>query len=236
LLTLLISITSGVLLGFLIYLAVGSYLLSILVIISVIIGVNFFIGRNIQKRLLEMQKELQKENRPDRIDAMIEKLKEGYRFSKWQFFVKKSIDSEIGGLLYTVKRFDEAYIYLKEAFIRSWLSRCMLSAHYFRKKDMNNCLKEMEATYKANKGEPFVYSLYAWFLVEVKNQDKAIAVLTKATAKFPLDERIQAELEAVRNNKKLKIQAYTTYWPRLHLGKAQDGVRPYQTLQKFKRK
>jgi tetratricopeptide (TPR) repeat protein len=224
------------LLGYLIYLAVGSYILSALVTVLVIIGINFFIGKNIQKRLFEMQKELQKESRPDRIDAMIEKLKEGYRFSKWQFFVKKSIDSEIGGLLYTVKRFDEAYKYLKDAFVRSWLPRCMLSAHYFRKKEMGKCLKEMEATYKANKNEPFVYSLYAWFLVENKQQDKAIATLIKAAAKFPLDERIQAELEAVKNNKKLKIQAYTTYWPRLHLGKAQDGVRPYQTLQKFKRK
>ena len=89
----------------------------------------------------------------------------------------------------------------------------------------------MEKTIAANKKECFLYSLYAYFLTEQGMTDKAIAVLTKGVAKNPLDTRLAGELDNVKNRKKMKIQAYGFLWAQMHLGKSQDGVRPYQALQ-----
>jgi tetratricopeptide (TPR) repeat protein len=158
----------------------------------------------------------------------VDKLIGGYRFSKWQIFVKKQLNANIGSIRYMQKKFEEALPYLKDSFIKSWMSMCMLAAYYYRKQNFKEAFKVMEKTISANSKEAFPYSLYAWFLTERGEVDRAIKILTRGTSKLPLDERLSTELEAIKNKKKLKIQNYGALWLQLHLGKSPDGIRQYQ--------
>ena len=60
--------------------------------------------------------------------------------------------------------------------------------------------------------------------------DGAINVLAKAMKKLPSDERLQNASDALKNKKKIKMQAYNTLWLQLHLAKMPEGVKQYQTL------
>jgi hypothetical protein len=207
---------------------VGSALLSSVIGVLAIVGINFFAGRFIMKKISALMADVEKDLKAERYELAVDKLKKGYSFSKWQLFVKKQINANIGSIRYMQKKFDEALPYLKNSFIKSWMSMCMLAAYYYKKQNYVETYKVMEKVISANSKEPFPYSLYAWFLTERADIDKAIKVLTRGAAKLPLDEKLSSELIAVKNRKKLKIQNYGALWMQLHLGKLPDGVRPYQ--------
>ena len=157
-------------------------------------------------------------------------MKAGYKYAKWQFLVKQQIDSQIGIILYANKRFDEALPYLKNSLKANWMSMSMLAAYYYKQKDYANMKAVMEKSSKANKKDSFTQCLYAYFLSETGDVDGAIAVLAKAMKKLPSDERLQNASDALKNRKKIKMQAYGTLWLQLHLAKMPDGIKQYQTL------
>ncbi|MDR2884593.1 MAG: hypothetical protein LBV09_05750 [Deferribacteraceae bacterium] len=238
-LTLLIAAITGMIIGAGVWYLSGYILLGIAVFALVVVGINILVGRHFLGKLTALMGSIEKDLRSERLDAAMEKLKDGYKYSKWQFFVKQQIDSQIGSLLYLRKRFDEALPYLEKSFTRNWSAMCMLAAHYYRNKEYAQCYKTMDKAVSNNKKESFVYSLYAYFLSEQGQSDKAIQILTKGEEKLPLDERISGALDSLKNRKKIKIQNYGAVWMQLHLGKSQDGARPYQALamnQKFKRR
>lgn len=228
--TLLIAVIIGSALGYLLWILVGSILLSTIVAAVAVLGVNLLSGRYFTKKLTAIMEGVEKDLRSERFEPALEKLRGAYRYSKWQFLMKKQLDSQIGSILYVRKRFDEALPYLQNSFSKNWAARCMLAAYHYRTKNYEAAFKVMDETVAANKKEAFPYSLYAYFLTEQGKEDKAIQVLSNGVKKIPLDERLSSELDAVKNRKKVKIQNYGALWMQLHIGKAQDGARPYQAL------
>lgn len=237
--TLILALCVGVCFGFIGYLIYPSYVLSALMFTAALIAFNIIMGRHFMKKLTEIFNSCEKDIKSGRTDAAIEKMKKGYAFAKWQFMVKQQIDSQIGVILYASRRFDEALPYLKNTMKRNWMGMSMLAAHYFRQKDYAQAKKVMADSAKANPKDSFTQALNAYFLSETGSKDEAIAALVKANKKMPTDERIENALDALRNNKKIKMQSYGALWMQLHLMKTPDGVKQYQTLigrQKMRRR
>jgi tetratricopeptide (TPR) repeat protein len=237
--TLIIGAVSGAILGSLAFIFTESVMLSSVVGVGTIVAFNVLVGRYFMKKLTVLMASVEKDLKAERIEPALEKLKGGYKYARWQLFVKSQIDSQIGSVLYLRKRFDEALPYLEKSFSRNWSAMAMLAAHHYRNKNYEKTFKVMEKAIQNNKKEPFLYSLYAYFLSEQGNNHKAILVLNRASEKFPTDERIDGALDSLKNSKKVKIQNYGPLWMQLHLGKSQDGAKPYQALianQKIKRR
>jgi tetratricopeptide (TPR) repeat protein len=226
--TLIIAIFIGALLGGGIYYLVESWLLSSIVFILIVVGVNFLAGKYFMKKMTALMESVEKDLRSERMDLAVDKLKSGYAFAKWQFFVKKQLDSQIGSIYYIRKKFEDALPYLKNSFSKNWGALAMLASYYYRNKSYNEAYKVMDEAVAANKKEPFVYSLYAYFLSEQGQADRAIKTLAAGLKKIPLSERLQGELDNVKNRKKIKMQVYGPQWMQLHLGKSQDGAKSYQ--------
>ena len=237
--TLLIAVIAALLPSFAIWAFTESVILALVIAMLVVVAINVLVGRYFMKKMTALMEIVEKDLKAERIEPALEKLKGAYKFVNWQFLAKKNIDSQIGSILYVRKRFDEAFPYLKNSFVKNWPAMGMLASYYYRNKDYDKAFSTMEKTIASNKKEGFVYSLYAYFLTEQGRTDKAIAVLTKGTAKLPLDERLAGELDSIKNRKKMKIQSYGPMWMQMHLGKSQDGARPYQALlanQRIKRR
>ncbi len=117
----------------------------------------------------------------------------------------------------------------------------MYAAQTYKTGDMGKVRKIMDKGIKGAPKEAFMYSLYAWFLLEKGgDKEKAIEVLTKGVNKNPIDERLSSSLDGVKNGKKLKMQNYGNYWLQMHLGgKSPAGGQQYQQFlmnQRMKRK
>ena len=229
--TLLIALVLAGISAAVLWTVTGSVILSVIFPVIVVVLVNVLFGRHFYKKMMALMEAVEKDIKADRIDIAIEKLKSGYAFSNWQFMSRKQIDSQIGSLLYARKRFDEAYPLLSNSIAKNWPAMCMLASYHYRNKDYEKAFKVMDKTVASNKKEGFVYSLYAFMLSEQGKVDKAIDVLNKGVKKLPLDEKLSGELDAVKNKKKIKMQAYGAFWMQMHLGaKTQDGVKQYQSF------
>jgi tetratricopeptide (TPR) repeat protein len=238
-LTILITVLVSTLASIGIYFISYSYFLSLLVGIILLLGLNYFIGRKFLNKLTELFKSVEKDMKASRYDKAISRLKDGYKYSKWQLFVKEQINSQIGIIYYMKKDFKTAKEYLEKGFSKNWLGMCMLATMYFKEKKYDKVEKIMEKAVKAAKKEGFVYSVYAYFLTEMGRKDKAIQILQKGSNKAPLDEKLESNLENLKNGKKMKMQNYGAMWMQLNIDKMPQGVKPYQMLlnrQKIKRR
>jgi len=194
-----------------------------------ILAFNYLIGKHFLGKLTAVFQSVEKDLSGGRSEKAVEKLKAGYQYGKWQFFVKEQIDSQIGIILYTGKSFEESAPYLKNAFNKNWMAMSMLGALHYRNQEFDSCFKTMDIAIKKNKKQGFVFALYAFFLTEQGDKDKAIEVLTKGVESNPMDDRLSSSLDALKNGKKLKMQNYGNYWLQMHLGgKQQQGAKQYQ--------
>src|SRR6056297_1407649 len=129
---------------------------SLALAVVLIVGLNFLLGRKFMKSLTELFQSVEKDLRNDKPERAIEKLKAGYKFGKWQFFVKEQINAQIGIILYARKKFDEARPYLESAFSKNWMAMAMLAALYYRDKKHDKVRKTMEKGIAAAKKEGFM--------------------------------------------------------------------------------
>jgi tetratricopeptide (TPR) repeat protein len=227
-LTIVISVCAAVIASTALYLVTYNVWWSLAVAVVLILGLNFFLGRHFLNKLKELFASVEKDLRAGRNEKAIEKLQSGYTYAKWQFFVKEQINSQIGIILYSTRKFEEAMPYLEKSFSKNWMSVSMLAAAYYKNKQTDKVLSTLAKGIKDAPKEGFLYSFYAWVLVQENQADKAIEVLNKGVAKNPLDEKLEANLESIKNGKKIKMERYGNVWLQLQLTKLPEGGKPYQ--------
>lgn len=238
-LTILISFALSALISVGVYFLSYNYFLSVLVGILLLLGLNFLVGKRFLNKLTALFKTVEKDMKANRYEKAISRLKDGYKYSKWQIYVKEQINSQIGIIYYMKKDFKTAKEYLEKGFSKNWLGMCMLAALYFKEKKYEKVEKIMEKAIRGAKKEGFVYSVYAYFLTEMGRKDQAIQILQKGNNKAPMDEKLESNLDNLKNGKKMKMQNYGAMWMQLNIDKMPQGVKPYQMLlnrQKIKRK
>lgn len=239
--TILISLSSALLVGAGVYFTSYSYALAIILAVIIVIALNFLIGKHFLNKLTAIFQSVEKDLKSERADAAIAKLNDGYSIANWQLFVKEQINSQIGIIHYSRKRFEEAAPFLEKPFSKNWMAMCMKATLAFKEGNIDKVLTVMDKCIKGSPKEPFVYSLYAYFMLESDKKDKAVEVLQKGHSKIPLDDRLESHLSAVQNGKKIKMQGYGAMWLQLHIGKGPQGAgaKPYQALlqnQRIKRR
>lgn len=152
------------------------------------------------------------------IDRAADIIKEGFALGKWQFLVDSQIHAQLGVLYYLNQRFKEAEPHLRNGFTKNWISMGMLASLYYKRKDYDKATEAFERAVKANKKESLLWATYAYCLWKRKDRDGAISVLNRSKEHFT-DERIDANLTALQNNKKMKMQPWKETWFQFQLEK-----------------
>lgn len=239
-LTLVISVAVATVLSLGLYLLTYQIFWPLFVFAVVVLGLNFLIGKKFLKKITELFKSVEKDISAGRVEKAVEKLKSGYPLAKWQFLVKEQIDGQIGIIYYTNRQFEKAEEYLPKTFSKNWMAMSMWAASEYKKGNMEQVKKIMDKGVKGAKKEGFMYALYAWFLLEKGEREKAVEVLAKGVEKNPADDKLLSALDAVKNGKKIKMQNYGNYWLQMHLsGKMPQGGQQYQQFlmnQRMKRR
>jgi predicted Zn-dependent protease len=233
--TLLISVSAASIFYALIYLTTYNQILSIIAAILSFFAANFYFGRKILKRLSALFKSVEKDLNAQKFDQALKKLEEGLPLARWQFLIKKQIYAQMGIIYYLKKNNEKATYYLQKGTLRNFIAASMLATIYFKNKDYNNMKKLFNKAIKYSKKEGFLYSLYANYLTQINEKDKALEILIKGSKKAVLDEKLRSNLDALRNGKKIKMQNYGPLWMQLNIGKLPQGIKPYQLLLANKR-
>ena len=126
--------------------------------------------------------------------------------------VASQVHGQIGILHYMMKDYAAAEPHLAQASKRDGMSQAMRGALYYQRKDYPKMTEAFERAVKAAKKESVIWAAYGWCLQQSKERDKAIAVLGRAVAANPNDEKLKASLTQLQNDKKMKMKAYEPMW------------------------
>ena len=182
-------------------------------------GLFIFFTRFFSKKLQETFTIANVEIQKQQFDKAISTLKTGYKYNNYAFLVKAQIDSQIGVILYTQKKFGEAYKYLQHSNPRIMMGYLMLIiGHIKNNKNIKKIEQDIELLIRFNKKDPFVYSAIAYlYEEELNDRDKASGILNRAIKKMPDNEKIKEHLTSFQNNKPFKMEKYGEMWYQLML-------------------
>ena len=184
-------------------------------------GVYFVLARRIGAKLqglmgavqreLQGQPSTQKEAQA-RVERAIKMLESGLVYDKWQFLVGPEIHSQIAMLKYMSKDLDGAQKHFAKASPRNYMAKAMEGALFYQRKDFSKMKASFESAVTSGKKEPLVWAVYAWCLVQNKEKDEALRVLSRGVEANPSDEKLKNSLSALQNDKKLKMKPYEPMW------------------------
>lgn len=207
------GIVAGIIIGFLVNIGFG-----IFIGMFVAIGLFIFFTRYFSKKLQTVFSAANTEIQKQQFERAVSILKSGYRYNNYAFLVKAQIDSQIGVILYTQKKFGEAYKYLQNSNPRIMMGYLMLIIGHIKNNKTRNIDNDIKMLIRFNKKDPFVYSAVAYlYEEELNDRDKALEILTKAAKVMPDNQKIIEHLTAFQNNKPFKMEKYGEMWYQLLL-------------------
>ena len=192
-------------------------------VIATIIAV-IFLMRRIGKMINPVVEEAQRHMQGGRRELALKSLRDGLRFKGWHPLLEPQLRTQIGLLLYDQGDIDGALEELKRASSRPWESPAFLGCAYFKKREDAGMDKAFEKAVKVGEKVGLSWTVYAWCLLSRERKADAIAVLKRAAAKLPADERIKNNLELVEEGKKMKVAPYGDRWARFGLDGSKPGV------------
>ncbi len=181
--------------------------------------VYLLLTRFVMKKVAGLMEIAQRDLQAGRTEKAVKTLESGYKYGKWQFYVRSQIESQIGTIYYLKREFTEAFEYLQKGFVRHWVSMGMLAICYMKKQKTTKMIETFDKACAAARKEPLIWNLYAFCLEKVGEKDKAIEVLEKGLKKAAGDERLQENLEALKEGRKMKMKGYGDLWYQFHLEK-----------------
>ncbi|MBN2645869.1 MAG: hypothetical protein JXR59_10400 [Desulfuromonadaceae bacterium] len=181
--------------------------------------IYFFLSRATMNKVMALVEAAQRDLQANRGEKAVATLQSGFKYAKWQFYVKGQLNAQIGTVLYLRREFAKALPYLEKSFVRHWVAMCMLGVSYMKRNKPNKMSETFEKAVTANRKEPFVWNLYAYCLATIGDKAKAKAVLERGIKKTGGDERLSASIEALAQDKRMKMQDYGDIWYQFHLEK-----------------
>jgi tetratricopeptide (TPR) repeat protein len=181
-------------------------------------GMFIFFTRFYSKKLQDVFTLANTDIQKQQFERAVTILKSGYKYNRHAFLVKAQIDSQIGIILYTQKKFGEAYKHLQNSNPRIMMGYLMLIIGHIKNGKTKNIDRDIDLLLKFNKKDPFAYSAVAYlYEEELNDREHALAVLVKAAKIMPDNQKIQEHLLAFQNNKQFKMEKYGEMWYQLML-------------------
>ncbi|MBX7099967.1 MAG: tetratricopeptide repeat protein [Myxococcaceae bacterium] len=171
----------------------------------------------VQEDLQSLSPQAKELERRARVERAVKTLESGLPIGKWQFLVESEIHGQIGVIKYLFKDYDGAKASLTKANPRNFMAHAMLGALAYQAKDYPSARANFENAVKYGKKESLMWAAYAWVLMQQKERDQAIAVLGRAVAANPSDEKLKGALTSLQNDKKLKMSPWEPMWWQLGL-------------------
>lgn len=139
-------------------------------------------------------------------------LEEALPLGKWQFLIAPEIHAQLGMLHYMGKDLTRAETHLKKASGRNHMAKAMEGALYFQRKSPAQMKEAFEIAVRTGKKESLNWAVYAWCLLQLKDRDGALKVLSRGVEQNPKDEKLKNALMQVQNDKRLKMRPFEPAW------------------------
>lgn len=195
----------------------SSWWWAILVGLTLFGGSFLLISRVVMKKVLALMESASRDIQAQRVEKAIRDLKEGLRYSRWQIYVEGQINAQIGIIYYLKRDFSGAFPYLEKAFTKNWVAMAMLAITYMKRNKRDKMKETFEKAVQWSPKESLLWSVYAYCWTECEDMGQAREVLERGLKKVPGDDKLTANLEALKEGKKMKMKNYGEMWLQFHL-------------------
>ena len=225
-LSLLISLAAGAVVTGLLLLTPLHYAFAMIVGTLVFAGVYALVLRQVMLKINAAVEIAQKDLAANRVEKAVRVIEDVQKkFGPWQFYVKQQMNSQIGSIHYLRRDFSKAFEYLDQGFARHWVGMAMLAICYMKRTQNGKMIDTFEKAVTVTRKEPMLWSLYAFCLEKIGERDKAIKVMERGLKKLKGDERMDENLAALKEGRKMKMQPYGDLWFQFHLEKTGTMMR-----------
>ena len=223
---LLIALAAGIAVVVLVKMLGFSLLAGIIPGTIVFLGILVLLGRRSFMKLQAVVQGVQAElssmsqNKKEQVakaDKAVKMLEAALPLGKWQFLLEGEIHGQIGMIKHLFKDFDGALAAFQKASGRNYFAKAMQAAIYFQKKDFSSMQASFEAAVKHGNKESLMWAAYAWCLIQNKQDDQALKVISRGVEANPSDEKLKKALTALQNDKRLKMAPWEPLWWQLGL-------------------
>jgi tetratricopeptide (TPR) repeat protein len=185
------------------------------------------VGKKVKAIMDQAQKELSVQSASprelkQRIERGVKTLESALPWEKWQPFIGGEIHAQIGMVHFRVRDYAKAEPHLRQAGPRNGLARALVAALHYQRKQYPEMEEAFEAAVKSSRKEGLIWAAYAWCMVQTKERDKALKVMSRAVEANKSDEKLKAGLVALQNDKKLKMKAWEPLWELFGLESSRD--------------
>ncbi|HOI14821.1 MAG TPA: tetratricopeptide repeat protein [Geobacteraceae bacterium] len=180
-------------------------------------AVYLLLVRMVMKKVNGIMEAAGKDLQGQRVEKAIRTLKEALRYGPWQFSVTGQVHSQIGMIYYMKRDFSNAFPYLEKGFSKNWVSMGMLAVSYMKRNKKDSMTNTFEKAVQWSPKESLLWNLYAYCVSEGGDTEKAKQILERGRKKLPGDERIAANLEALKEGRKMKMKSFGDMWLQFHL-------------------
>ena len=219
-LTLFISLAVAALLSLGLHFGAGlalAYAISAGLLVGV--AIYFFSYRALTKKMQVTMEVVQRDMMANRIEKAIKTLEGTHNYDKWLFYNKAMVNSQVGTIYYLKRDFTKAFDYLQKGFTRHWSGMGMLAICYMHKNKTGKMIDTFDKALVGTRKEPVLWELYAFCLSKSGEKEKAIKTLEKGLKKIKEHENMTANLAALKEGRKMKMQVYGDLWLQFHLEK-----------------
>ena len=175
------------------------------------------LAQRAMKEVSRISELAQKQMMSQKIDQAVETFRSGLPIARKQFLVGPILHANIGTLLYIKKDFEGARPHLEAGFGRHYLAMAMLGAYRFKKGDQAGMRKAFEKATRHGKKDAITWAVWAWCEDKLGHRDEAMKVLARGVEANPSDQRLKGSLQALQNNKRLRMRAYAPQFYQFHL-------------------
>lgn len=155
--------------------------------------------------------------RRKRITKAVEIIKRGYRWEKWHPGIAGQIDGQIGTLLYVDGQNIPATEYLAKSSARNWVAKAMYGCVNYRRNKIPEMKQAFESALRFSKKVSLLWNVYAWCVWKKGDLDGAIDILNRASEHVGTDPRSQYNLDALRNQRAMKMDGWGEEWLQFRL-------------------
>ena len=167
------------------------------------------------------------------LNKTISSLKTGYTLGRWQLMVKEQLDMQVGTMYFLLEDKKSALDHLRAALGNERMAKirgvmmpsnegdamawAMYAVCLYHAKEIDTMLKALQQGTSANPKISFIWAVGAWLCEDVKKRDRAVELLSEGVKNNPSDEGLKANLNNLRNDKKLSMKPWGDMWYQLKL-------------------
>lgn len=196
-----------------------------------LVGSFLYLSRRVLGKIEPLMAEATKHLQAGRVDPALQVFERAMPLAKWHPLIGPQLHAQIGSILYIAERNEAAEPHLRKAPKTVWTARAMLACLLMKRKDaagMNAAFEELVTQKKLQK-ESLLWTVYAFCALELGGKAAALPILERAHQLMRGDERIEKNLERVKEGKPMKTQGYGQQWLQFRIG---EPPRQQQVVQR----